>query len=129
MSKYQTKIGLPVLNVISDEKKIIKNLDGLESEDFYFTVRNWDENSNSTMNYYYEIHIDFGDNDVSYQVWDLNKNERINFSNNKSEILYMDLNKAEVKYKLVIDLLNSKISKLANINLSISIQYKERSDV
>jgi len=126
VNKYQTKIGLPVLNVIAEEKKIITNLENLDSEEFYFTVQNWNENSVSSMSYYYEIQIDFGDDDINFQVWDLNKNERINFTNNKSDMLYMDLKKTEIKYKLVVDVLNSNITKTTNINLNIVMVYKER---
>lgn len=79
------------------------------------------------MDYYYEIQINFGDSDINYQVWDLNKNEIVNFNNNKSNLLYMNLSKQEVKYKIIIDLLNSNITKSARVNLNISIVYKERS--
>ena len=79
------------------------------------------------MDYYYEIQINFGDSDINYQVWDLNKNEIVNFNNNKSNLLYMNLSKQEVKYKIIIDLLNSNITKSASVNLNISIVYKERS--
>ena len=79
------------------------------------------------MDYYYEIQINFGDSDVNYQVWDLNKNEIVNFNNNKSDLLYMNLTKQEVKYKLVVDILNSNIPKSTDVYLNISTIYKERS--
>ena len=125
--KYQTHIGMPVLNVVADEKKIVTSIDGSYSEEFYFSVKNWDENYISSMDYYYEIKINFEESDINYQVWNLDKNEMLDFNNNKSKLLYMDLTKQEVKYKLVVDLLNSTIPKSTSINLNIAIVYKERS--
>ena len=119
---------MPVLNVISDEKKIIKSLDGVDSEEFFFSVKNWDEKYTNSMNYYYKFEINFEESDINYQIWNLEKNERVNFSNNESELLYMDLNKKEVKYKLVVDLINSHIPKSTNINVKVSVIYKERSN-
>ncbi len=118
---------MPVLNVVSDEKKIIKSLDVVDSEEFYFSVKNWDDKYTSSMDYYYEFQINFDDSDINYQVWNLEKNERVNFSNNKSDLLYMDLIKKEVRYKLVVDFLNSHISSSTNITLKVSVIYKERS--
>ena len=125
--KYQTHIGMPVLNVVADEKKIVTSIDGSYSQEFYFSVKNWDENYISSMDYYYEIKINFEESDINYQVWNLDKNEMLDFNNNKSKLLYMDLTKKEVKYKLVVDLLNSTIPKSTSINLNIAIVYKERS--
>ena len=121
---YQTKIAVPICIVESDEKKIVTPLASNDIEEFYFSVKNYDEKNISSMSYGYYINLNFGNSDVKYEVFNITEDKKVGFKDRKSELQYMDFDKREVEYKLVIDLINSNINETTNIDMSINTVFE-----
>ena len=121
---YKSKIAVPIFIVESDVKKIITPLDSNDIEEFYFSVKNYDEKNISSMSYGYYIKLNFGNSDVKYEVFNVTEDKKVGFKDRKSELQYMGFDKREVEYKLVIDLINSNINETTNIDMSINTVFE-----
>lgn len=120
---YKTKIAEPILILEHDEKIVIDNLETIDSESYNFNIKNYTENNVNSIKFYYQFEFLGVDANTIYEFWNLSENKKIEVINNKTKYFSVPFNKKQIKYSLIVDVLNSDIKTNTNIKLKINTKF------
>ncbi|MBP3597505.1 MAG: hypothetical protein J6J60_08980 [Clostridia bacterium] len=123
---YSTKIARPVFIVESDEMKEIQEFEDLEKEQYFFSIKNFDDTGVNQIKFSYYFELEGEQDEIEYELINQTTNQVINFENGKTNRFNIGLEKEIQEYCLSIDFSKSFIKENTKINLKIYADiYKE----
>ena len=118
----KTKILKPIIEIESDEKIQINNITENIIE-YKFSIKNYDDTEINKVNMLYSIEIinTFNNENIYYELFDENTNEKIELLENKTDYIKLPIEKFDSKYKLILNLNNEKkLNGKINIKIEVS---------
>ena len=121
----KTKILKPIIEIQKDEKNQINNITENLIE-YKFSIKNYNEQEVNKVNMFYRIEIinTFINENILFEVYDENTNEKIKLIENKTEYMKFPIEKYDKIYKLVLNL-NDEKSLNGEINIKIEVSQEK----
>lgn len=116
---YSTKIARPVFVVESDETKVIEKFENLEKEEYFFTIKNYDDIGINQIKFSYYFELEGMQDGIKYELINQTTEQVVNFENGKSSNFNIVLEKDVQEYCLIIYFSKSSIIENTKINLKI----------
>lgn len=97
----------------------------MESEIYNFTIKNYEDSRINSIYFFYQFEVIGIDDNISFQLWNISENEMIELKDGKTDFFSIGFDKEEIKYCIIVDLLNSNIEDNKNINIKINTKFNE----